>query len=278
MARWLGADEASRFARVEAAGGSGFARTAFVTDADGRTAFVKWGASAETFRAEALGLERLAGCGRLRLPGRAQATRRPPALIMEAVVTGRRSDRFERLLGRGLAELHRSSGAERFGFEQATFLGATRQSNDWDASWSSFFLEQRLRPQLLGVRGLSSRLDALTEPLARRAEELLDGLDPEPRLVHGDLWSGNVLSDEDGRPVLIDPAVFYGHHEYELGMTSLFGGFGPAFYDAYHEVLVADSGTRDRVALYRLIHLLNHVSLFGSSYLSQTLDLARRLC
>ncbi|MDH3466059.1 MAG: fructosamine kinase family protein, partial [Gammaproteobacteria bacterium] len=82
---------------------------------------------------------------------------------------------------------------------------------------------------------------------------------------HGDLWSGNVLFSSDG-PVLIDPAAHYGWAEADLAMTKLFGGFSPEFYRAYYAFNPLPPGFGDRVDLYNLYHLLNHLNLFGSVY------------
>ena len=70
---------------------------------------------------------------------------------------------------------------------------------------------------------------------------------------------------------------FFAPAELELGMTSLFGGFGADFERAYDEVLPPSPGRTQRVALYRLLYLLNHVNLFGGSYLSSCLEVVRRL-
>ena len=80
----------------------------------------------------------------------------------------------------------------------------------------------------------------------------------------------------EGRPALIDPAVYFGHPEAELGMMTLFGGFGDAVFAAYEQArpLV---GWRDRNPVYQLYHVLNHANLFGGGYVSQALSLARRL-
>ena len=117
--------------------------------------------------------------------------------------------------------------------------------------------------------------------MRRQCDRLLDRLDswlsePDfPSLIHGDLWSGNAISGPDGKVWIIDPAAYVGHFEAELAMTELFGRFPAAFYQAYREVNPIDSCYRDRRDLYNLYHLLNHLNLFGGSYLSsvrQVLD------
>ena len=96
-------------------------------------------------------------------------------------------------------------------------------------------------------------------------DELL--VEPEqPSLLHGDLWSGNVITGNDGKAWLIDPAVYVGHAEADLAMTELFGGFPPAFYDAYKEAAKLQPGYAKRRDLYNLYHLLNHLNMFGRSY------------
>jgi fructosamine-3-kinase len=99
----------------------------------------------------------------------------------------------------------------------------------------------------------------------------LPGLFPKekPRLVHGDLWSGNYLIDQDSNPVLIDPAAYFGHREVDIAMTRLFGGFDEAFYKSYNEVFPLETGWKDRIDLYNLYPLLIHVNLFGSGYVQQ---------
>ena len=76
------------------------------------------------------------------------------------------------------------------------------------------------------------------------------------------------MPDRYGKPMLIDPAAYVGHHEADLAMTELFGGFAPRFYDVYHEIIPKESGYSDRRDIYNLYHLLNHLNLFGGSYLS----------
>jgi fructosamine-3-kinase len=87
-------------------------------------------------------------------------------------------------------------------------------------------------------------------------------------LLHGDLWSGNVSFMPEG-PVVFDPAVYYGDREADLAMTELFGGFPREFYEVYNDVFPLPDGYARRKHLYNLYHLLNHLNLFGGSYLGQ---------
>ena len=95
-------------------------------------------------------------------------------------------------------------------------------------------------------------------------------------LLHGDLWGGNAMADSRGRPVIFDPAAYFGCREVDLAMTSLFGGFSPAFYGAYREVLPLAAGFEERVELYNLYHLLNHALMFGGGYMSQSMAVVQR--
>jgi len=100
---------------------------------------------------------------------------------------------------------------------------------------------------------------------------------PVPSLLHGDLWGGNRGTLANGRPALFDPAVYYGDRETDIAMTRLFGGFGPDFYAAYAREWPLDEGAAQRQGLYNLYHVLNHFNLFGSAYLMQAEQMARRL-
>jgi len=91
------------------------------------------------------------------------------------------------------------------------------------------------------------------------------------------LWGGNRLSDEQGQPVIFDPAVYYGDREADLAMTRLFGGYGAGFYAAYEAAWALDAGAATRIDLYNLYHVLNHLNLFGASYLGQANAMIDRL-
>jgi len=181
-------------------------------------------------------------------------------------------------LGRGLAALHRVT-QPRFGWCMDNTIGSTPQINAERADWVDFWREQRLGYQLelAAAKGAG-------EPLASRGRLLLDFLPklfetyrPRASLLHGDLWSGNYAYLTDGRPVIFDPAVYYGDREAELAMTELFGGFQREFYAAYEAAWPLAAGYRTRKKLYQLYHILNHFNLFGGSYLDRALTLTESL-
>jgi len=171
-------------------------------------------------------------------------------------------------MGRMLAKLHRSHG-ERFGWHRDNWIGLSPQFNKWSDDWAEFFAEQRLKPQIEMAKQYAIEL-----PDVRK---LLGDHKPKPSLLHGDLWAGNAGFIAAG-PVFFDPAVYYGDREADLAMTELFGGFPAAFYAAYNESCPLEDGYEQRKHLYNLYHLLNHLNIFGGSYLGQvqaTLELLR---
>ncbi|MFY8149526.1 MAG: fructosamine kinase family protein [Prochlorococcaceae cyanobacterium] len=179
-------------------------------------------------------------------------------------------DRWHRL-GRDLAALHRRSleeGADRFGWPQDNWIGAAPQRNGWCRSWAEFFRDSRLGPQLEWA-ARSGRPLRGASALLERLPRWLEGHDPEPVLVHGDLWSGNAALLSDGRGAIFDPAVHRADREVDLAMARLFGGFPPAFFAGYGEDWPLAPGHRGRADLYNLYHLLNHANLFGGGYRQQ---------
>ena len=150
-------------------------------------------------------------------------------------------------------------------------MGSVAQSNTKEKTWVNFFIKQRLQPLVDQCRQKnlleSSQLDAF--------EKLYDILpqifneDQKPALLHGDLWNGNFMCNEDSEPVLIDPAVYYGHPSIDLGMTTLFGGFSPGFYEAYHFHFPLPNNHKQQWQVCNLYPLLIHLLLFGRGYLPQ---------
>lgn len=179
-------------------------------------------------------------------------------------------------LGRQLARLHQVTNPQ-FGFAHNNYFGSTPQPNKWTADGYEFFAEQRLAFQARLARdngGLTRSEATDVERLAVRLPELVP--QQPASLIHGDLWSGNAISDAAGQAALIDPAAHYGWAEAELGMTALFGGFAEEFYRAYEAEHPLERGWRQRLDIYNLYQLLNHLNLFGSGYHRQVMDVLRR--
>ena len=158
--------------------------------------------------------------------------------------------------------------ADRFGWRQNNSIGATPQPNDGSADWIDFLRERRIGFQLQLARqdGAGHSLLDKGERLLADLPALFGGYRPQPSLIHGDLWGGNLLTSPEGDPVLIDPAVYGGHREIDLAMMELFGGFSPRVFAAYDEAWPRAPGWPDRVPLYQLYPLLVHVNLFGRGY------------
>jgi len=277
---------------IEAAGGGCIANAAIATFNDGSRVFVKWvadsgvAAAPDMFRREAEGLRELAKAGAIRVPEVLAVGKH--ALALEMIESGPRKKDFAADFGRRLAALHTRRG-KTCGFTHDNFIGASVQYNapmdgPWDAvapdggaSWPEFFFERRLRVQvtLAACRGHGAELERLLDRAQPRIMELLGATTELPSLLHGDLWGGNYIVDGRGEACLIDPAVYYGNREADLAMTRLFGGFEPSFYAAYNEVLPLADGHEQRLAIYQLYHVLNHLNLFGAAYLEQSWRLLR---
>lgn len=238
----------------------------------------------DLFTAEAAGLRAMQGSGtRLGIPEvLCLEDPRPGApgfLVLELMAPGRRKPDFTEALGRGLAEMHSFGDPRGFGFDVRTYCGTTPQPNRWCDSWIELYRDQRLGHLLRclvddGHFGRTER--AVTERLLGKLDARLATDDVASSLIHGDLWSGNLHGTADGAPALIDPACYFGHREAELGMMTLFGGFGPGVFAAYEEAFPLSPGWRERNPLYELYHVMNHARLFGGSYVGQSLSIIRR--
>ena len=231
------------------------------------------------FEAEAAGLHALSAAKAIRVPEPLCSGQvgEQAYLVTEYIELGRPSGESLETAGRQLAKLH-ASIADQFGWQQDNHIGATPQSNDWQDNWIEFWREQRLGYQLgLAARnGYGGRLQKLGEKLLERFPSLIDH-SPQPSLIHGDLWGGNMSFDAEGQPVIYDPATYYADREAELAMTELFGGFGAHFYAAYREARPLAPGYVVRKTLYNLYHILNHLNLFGGGYLGQAEGMMERL-
>jgi fructosamine-3-kinase len=203
-------------------------------------------------------------------------------ILMEFIESGAKTKSFAKNFGRKFAELHKFKG-QYFGFFEDNYIGSNVQRNipgdDEKEDWVNFFFTKRLLAQYTLAEKNNYVTPELTDgilDLENRIYRILDGSKEHPSLLHGDLWSGNYMVDNKGNPVLIDPAVYYGHREADLAMTKLFGGFRPEFYSAYNEVYPLADGYEYREDIYKLYHLLNHMNLFGKGYYNQVMDTIRK--
>ncbi len=289
---------ARRVAHIQPLGGGCISATAAWRLDDGSEIFVKSDDAGRLpmLQAEAAGLDALSATQTIRVPqvlaiGTDEDSRQA-FLVSEHIRTATppsdtsdpqspaHSDFFTRF-GQQLALLHRTdTSAHDFGWPTDNFIGATAQPNRPDKSWASFFASQRLEPQLRLARQqqfASPRLIRDVERLIGQLDSLLAGRNEPPALIHGDLWSGNYLCDEQQQPVLIDPAVYRADREAEFGMIELFGSCPRRFYQAYQDTYPLAAGWQQRTQLYVLYHLLNHLNLFGGGYLQQCESLAQRI-
>ena len=170
-----------------------------------------------------------------------------------------------------IAQLH-TDPRPYFGYERTTLIGPLHQPNPPSESWVPFFRDHRLLYTAKAARAEG----ALPRDLLKRLERLAEGLDAyltepsHPSLLHGDLWTGNVLTQGKRIAGMIDPAIYYGHPEIELAFTTMFGTFGRPFFEAYDAILPIEPGFHElRRDIYNLYPTLVHVRLFGDAYLAR---------
>ena len=237
------------------------------------------------FDAEEAGLSAIASTGAIGTPKLlckgTDAKRNISFLMMEMIEPGRKVPDYWERFAKELANMHRADTSrfvpgKKYGFLVDNYIGASFQQNSPMDSWVEFFRQQRLEVQFRmaekyfdhdfikeTIRFLDKTEDILTEP-------------DYPSLLHGDLWSGNSMTGNDGKAILIDPACYVGHAEADIAMTELFGRLPETFYEAYNSEDQISPGYEDRREIYNLYHLLNHLNLFGSSYLYPVQRTVRR--
>ncbi len=221
------------------------------------------------FMVEAMGLNVLKAANELYIPeviGYGEADK-DAFLILEYINQGVKIDNFWHDFGHRLALLHTHT-SEYFGLDNDNYIGSLHQSNNKQITWSNFFVEERLLPQIKLARN-KGEIRKLTVDRLENFFKYIEELFPKekPSLVHGDLWNGNYMIAPDGTAALIDPAVYYGHREMDIAMTQLFGGFPKEFYEGYNERYPMEKDWRKRMDYYNLYPLMVHVNLFGGGYL-----------
>lgn len=258
--------------------GGGSINQAWMIESRGQRYFVKLNQAhrEDMFAAEAEGLNAMAATGAIKVP---EALCRGVAgegsfansfIVMDYLDTGPNGDDTQAMMGTQLAKMHHTT-QDRFGWHRNNTIGSTPQINDWSPSWIDFWREHRLGYQLDLARtnGAPRGMIQTGERLMEEFPALFTDYQPVASLLHGDLWGGNAAADQDGNPVIFDPATYYGDREADIAMTELFGGFSQAFYSAYKEAWPLDHGYAVRKILYNTYHLLNHFNLFGSGYVTQ---------
>lgn len=234
---------------------------------------------AEMFTAEAEGLAAMAATNTLRSPEvlAVGETADYSYLLLEYIPLKRLSNAAAEC-GEQLARMHQIPQAY-FGWHRDNTIGSTPQVNDRQQSWISFYQQQRIQKQLNFARknGFGGKLQTEGMRLIEVIPAFFSNYLPQPALLHGDLWRGNAAADDNGNPVIFDPACYFGDREADIAMTELFGGFSADFYSAYQATYPLDAGYTSRKTLYNLYHILNHLNLFSGGYLSQAESMINQL-
>ena len=260
-------------------GGGSIANSQIIETKSGKKFFLKTGFNNSIFINEANGLIELQKANCITIPKIIAADNQ--FLLLEMISPGSRVGDFWKVFGEQFALLHQYT-SDSFGFYENNFIGATPQNNiaegNEKSSWTEFYLNKRLLFQfnLAEENGYANKeLIHTFSVVENKIEKILEGSEEPPALLHGDLWSGNFLTGSQGEPVLIDPAVYYGHREADLAMTYLFGGFSDEFYKSYQNYYQLKEGWEYRINIYKLYHVLNHLNLCGMGYYSQAISLMK---
>ncbi len=197
-------------------------------------------------------------------------------LITEFIEKGNASRNFWQTFAHQLAAMHQYSN-DQFGLSEDNYIGSLHQSNTCCKTWCEFYAMQRIMPlvKLAFNQNKFNKEDVLkAENICSRFNKIFSG--EKPALVHGDLWSGNFMSNKNGNPVIYDPAVYYGNREMDIAMSLLFGGFDRSFYNYYSEIFPMQQGWKERIQLCQLYPLLVHLVLFGGHYYYNVMDCIRK--
>lgn len=261
--------------------GSGTARSYALTGKTGERLFLKTLPASQSARhdAEVTGLNTLASCKALRVPRviHQGQTDKTSWLALEWLDLQPLSGESAARMGEALAALHAISG-EQYGFSEDNYLGPTLQCNTPHPHWGQFFARQRIAPLLMQAVGRGYvRLSKPGHTLIEKLPALFVGHQPPPSLIHGDLWGGNCAALPDGTPVFIGPACHYADREVDIATGELFGNLPTRALAAYRAAWPLDANYEVRKVAYNLYPILNHLNLYGMSYLGQAERMIHRL-
>jgi fructosamine-3-kinase len=245
----------------------------------GEIYFLKYNSSvsSDMFIKEAHGLQELNRADVIKIPK--VICYNEEYILLEQIISGNKQKNFSEDFGRKFALLHKFT-SEFYGFYEDNYIGSNPQINISEENekhnWTKFYFNQRILYQLQLTEETGNSTSELRKAIAvleNKIDKIVLDNGEKPSLLHGDLWGGNYLINEQGFACLIDPAVYYGNREADLAMTKLFGGFDSRFYEAYNEVFPLPDGYEYRENIYKLYHVLNHLNLFGGGYYSQAMSL-----
>jgi len=226
------------------------------------------------FEAEKKGLQELAKANVIDIPEtlRCGTINQQSYLLLEYKSSAPKTSNFWEIFGEQLALLHKKT-SDSFGFKKNNYIGSLPQYNDSRNSAAEFYIKMRLEPQVKMAFDHGFQL-GVPDSFYKNCEDLIP--DELPALIHGDLWNGNFLTNEKGKPCLIDPAVAYAPREMDLGMMKLFGGFDTKLFQTYNEVNPLHENWEERIPLWQLYYLLVHLNIFGSGYYSQVASIFKK--
>jgi len=220
------------------------------------------------FKKEKLGLETLARSG-VKTPKviLSFSDAEHQYLLLEFIEEKEINSIFWKNFAKDLAKIH-STTSKYFGLDHSNYIGSLHQDNSEKNTWETFFIENRIKP-LVKIAFDKNRLDRNhLNHFGNLYAQLNEILPKEnPSLIHGDIWSGNLMKGKNQTPVFIDPAVYFGHREMDIAMTQLFGGFDNSYLGHYNEIFPMENGWEKRIEIYNLYPNLVHLILFGRSYL-----------
>jgi protein-ribulosamine 3-kinase len=256
-----------------------FNLAARVETQDGRF-FIKWnqGSHEGMFESEAKSMELIRQTNTIHVPKVYGYGKKPDGsyLMLDFVAEATRKEDYWQDFGQKVAALHNHT-SENHGLHFNNYAGAIPQINDYLPDGIEFFIEKRMKPTVnraLSENKISPKTHSDFQKLYLKLPNLIPN--EKPALLHGDLWSGNLMVGSNGYASVVDPSAYYGLREADIAFTTLFGGFHVEFYQAYHDAKPLQRGFNERISLYNLYPLMVHVNLFGGGYLENVENILKK--